>query len=318
MTWGGLLAIVAGAGLATSAEAQNEHSHHHSSSHSSSGSMGGPAVGPFQGEGPIIFGRHHGYPYYNGFRGPVSTGSIAAAFLAGYTSAPPVTVFVPVPQLAPLPPISPPMFNPPPMQGGQGGQVPQPGFGMMVPDNEPVNQGPRVRVSNAEARARAATFIDHGDEHFRKQKFNEAYGRYRDAAKEAPDLAEPYLREAFALAAIGQYENAAKALKRGLALKPDWSQAGFRLKSLYGDNKIAKIAHRESLARVVSEHPHSADLMFLLAVVLYCDDDPQRSQAFFLRAKALEPGDPAYIKGFLDVLARGPAVKPGPADPKAL
>ena len=87
--------------------------------------------------------------------------------------------------------------------------------------------------------------------------------------------------EAFALAAIGQYENAAKALRRGLALKPDWVQAGFQLKSLYGANKIAKIAHRESLAKAVTEHPHSADMMFLLAVVLYCDDDPQRSQAFF-------------------------------------
>jgi tetratricopeptide (TPR) repeat protein len=188
----------------------------------------------------------------------------------------------------------------------------------LVPDKEPLNPPPRARVSNAEARARAATFLDHGDEHFRKQKFNEAYARYRDAAKEAPDLAEPYLHEAFALAAIGQYENAAKALRRGLAIKPDWPRSGFQLKSLYADNKIAKIAHRESLAKAVSEHPDSPDLMFLLAVVLYCDDDPQRSQAFFLRAKALEPGDTSYMKGFFDVLARGPAVQPAPPAPQDL
>ena len=48
---------------------------------------------------------------------------------------------------------------------------------------------------------------------------------------------------------------------------------------------MAKIAHRESLAKAVTEHPHSADMMFLLAVVLYCDDDPQRSQAFFQAQK---------------------------------
>ena len=78
-----------------------------------------------------------------------------------------------------------------------------------------------------------------------------------------------------------------------------------------GQNKIAKIAHQASRwPKAVSEHPQSADLMFLLAVVLYCDDDPQRSQAFFLRAKTLDPGDPSYMKGFLDVLARGPAVQP--------
>jgi hypothetical protein len=309
--WGALLAVTAGPGLPASAEAQSEHSHHHS------GHPGGAVGGPIQGQGPIILDRSFGFQQYGGFGGPISTGGLAAAFLAGYTSAPPVSVIVPVPQWGPFPPVGPPMVMPP-LQGGQAGQVPQPGFGVMVPENDSVSQGPRLRVSNAETRARAATFIEHGDEHFRKQKFNEAYGRYRDAAKEAPDLAEPYLREAFALSAIGQYENAAKALRRGLAIKPDWAQAGFQLKSLYGANKIAKIAHRESLAKEVAEHPQSADLMFLLAVVLYCDDNPQRSQAFFLRAKTLEPGDPAYIKGFLDALAHGPRVKPGPADPKAL
>jgi hypothetical protein len=297
-----LLAVIAGPAWLSSAQAQSEHTHHHHS-----GQHSGDGVGPLRGEGPIIL-----YQNYGGFWGPVSTGTIASSFLTGYNSPLPVPVILlPMPQGGPLPPSRPGMFVPPL-------RAAQPGFGVMVADNEPVNQGPRLRVSNAEARARAATFLEHGDEHFRKQKFNEAYARYRDAAKEAPDLAEPYLHQAFALAAIGQYDNAAKALKRGLALKPDWPQAGFQLKSIYGPNKIAKIAHRESLAKEVTEHPQSADLMFLLAVVLYCDDEPQRSQAFFLRAKALEPGDPSYMKGFLDVLVRGPAVQPAPPAPKAL
>ncbi len=294
IVWGALLAVAAGSGLMSSARAQSEHSHHHSGYH------GGASDGPLRGEGPIIL-----YQNYGAFWGPVSTGTIASAFLSGYSSPNPVPLILPPQQGGMMPPSGPSMVMPPQQAG-------QPGFGLLVPDNEPVNQGPRPRVSNAEARARAKTFLDHGDEHFHKQKFNEAYARYRDAAKEAPDLAEPYLREAFALAAIGQYDNAAKALKRGLALKPDWPQTGFQLKSLYGQNKIAKIAHRESLAKAVTEHPQSADLMFLLAVVLYCDEDPQRSQAFFLRAKALEPGDPSYMKGFFDVLARGPAVQPAP------
>jgi hypothetical protein len=295
VTWGVVLVLCAWQEIESSAWAQSEHLHHHHS-----GSVGGGA-GPLRGEGPIIL-----YQNYGGYWGPVSSGSIASAFLAGYSSALPIPVIVPMPQAGPMLPWTPPMPGPP-IRG------PQPGFGVVVPDNEPVNQGPKPRVSNAEARARAATFIDHGDEHFRKQKFNEAYARYRDAAKEAPDLADPYLRQAFALAAIGQYENAAKALRRGLALQPDWPQSGFQLKTLYAQNKIAKIAHRESLAKTVAEHPQSSDLMFLLAVVLYCDDTPQRSQAFFLRAKALELGDPAYINAFLDVLARGPVEKPGPA-----
>jgi len=305
-----LLTVFAGWGLTSSAEAQSEHSHHHHFGHSGGSGIGG---GPLRGEGPIILYRNYG-----GFWGPLSTGSIASAFLAGYTSVPPVPVIIPVPQLPSFPPVAPPMVMPQLPGGQQLGQGVQPGFGMLAGNSEPANLAPRTRISNAEARARASTFLDHGDEHFRKQKFNEAYARYRDAAKEAPDLAEPYLREAFALTAIGQHENAAKALRRGLALKPDWPQVRFQLKLLYGANKIAKLAHRESLAKAVTEHPQSPDLMFLLAVVLYCDDDPQRSQAFFLRAKALEPGDPSYMKGFLDVLAQGPAPQPAPIAPQQL
>ena len=143
LMWAQLLAVTAGPGLSNSAEAQSEHSHHHSHS-------GGMSDGPIHGEGPIIFDRPFGSPYYGGFRGPVSTGSLAAAFLAGYTSAPPVSVIVPVPQWGPMMPPQPQMVMPP-VQVGPQGQVPQPGFGMMQPDNDPVNQGPKPRVSNAEA-----------------------------------------------------------------------------------------------------------------------------------------------------------------------
>ena len=87
-------------------------------------------------------------------------------------------------------------------------------------------------------------------------------------------------------------------MKHGLSLKPDWPQSNFRSDELYGDNRLAKVAHLEQLAAEATEHPRNADLMFLLGVALYCDGQPERSRLFFQRARELGAEREA-ISGFL-------------------
>jgi hypothetical protein len=171
----------------------------------------------------------------------------------------------------------------------------------------------RGRVaSNDASRARANQFVGFGDEHFRKQKYNDALERYKDAIKSASDLPDPYFREAFALSAMSKYEQAARAIRRGLSLNADWPAAEFQLKRLYGDNRLAKATHWELMAKAATEDPDNADPLFLLAVELYCDGQQNRSRAFFERAKTLEPGDTSHIKAFLSRLD-GAAARPQPA-----
>jgi hypothetical protein len=215
------------------------------------------------------------------------------------------------------------LFGPGLMQGGgggmfQGGAAPNPawanpvpipqqggggGFGVLA-QGEPVVPAAPVRVSNDAARARANRLLAVGDEHFHNQKYHDAYQRYKTAVATAPDMAEAYFRQGLALATIGQYEPAVKSLKRGLQLNSDWPRSQFRLETLYGPNVLAKTAHREMLAQAATDHPQEAGLLFLLAVELYFDNQMERSRPFFLRARALELGDPGYLNGFLAQIGR--------------
>jgi hypothetical protein len=193
--------------------------------------------------------------------------------------------------------------NVPPGNGPEAGNG---GFGPQPPTLV------RGRVaSNDASRARANQFVGFGDEHFRKQKYNDALERYKDASKSAPDLADPYFRQAFAWSAMSKYDQAARAIRRGLSINADWPAADFQLKQLYGDNRLAKATHWELMAKAATADPDNADLLFLLAVELYCDGQQNRSRAFFQRAKTLEPGDTGHIKAFLTHLdAAAPPPQP--------
>jgi hypothetical protein len=203
-------------------------------------------------------------------------------------------------------------LDPPPLQPtpavAPAAAPTKPGFGVLANPN-PQPAAPQVRATNEPTRFRAMQFMAAGDEHFRKQRFNSAYQRYKDAGTTAPDLAEAFFRQGFALAAMSQYSSAAKAIKRGLQLKPDWPESGFRLDVIYGDNHLAKTAHRDALAQAATEQPGNGDLLFLLGIALYFDGQADRSAIFFERAKLLEPGDITHIKLFLDQLAKQQAAK---------
>ena len=204
---------------------------------------------------------------------------------------------------------NPPAVNPPRAGGG--------GFGVLAGGAAPVAPPANVRASNEAARARAAQFLSFGDEHFHKQKYNDAYQRYKDAVGSAPDIADGYFREGIALAAMGQYELAAKAIKRGLQLNPDWPASDFHLDALYAGNLLAKTTHRENLAKAALERPKEADLLFLLAVQLFFDAQPERSRPFFQQAKALDQGEALHVRVFLDQLSKLEAAKaPRPAPQK--
>ncbi|HVA47725.1 MAG TPA: tetratricopeptide repeat protein [Pirellulales bacterium] len=163
--------------------------------------------------------------------------------------------------------------------------------------------GLKVRVANAEATARARQFIEYGDARFRQQEFSEAQQRYRKASEAAPNLAEAYFREALAQIALGRYAPAMKSVRRGMALDPDWPTSRFRVDQIYGENRAAKQMHLEQLATAAEKHPENADLIFLLAVELFFDEQPSRAKTFFKRAGQLGTED-HLVRAFLDAIPR--------------
>jgi hypothetical protein len=171
---------------------------------------------------------------------------------------------------------------------------------------------PKIRATNASAKARAGRFIGYGDANFRKQVYLSAVERYKTAARVAPDVAETYFRQGFGFVAMGNYPSAARAFRRGLAVRADWIGSPFRLDQIYGDNQIAKTAHLESLAMAVDANPLDADLLMLLGLQVFFDGQAARSEVFFVRAAQLGGNEDRLLDRFLPQPGPAGAGKPQP------
>ena len=143
-------------------------------------------------------------------------------------------------------------------------------------------------------------FLGYGDALFGQQKYAEANDRYRKASRSAPQLADAWFRQGFAMAAIGRYDLAVGAIKRGLSLDPAWPKSAFRLNDLYGADEMAKNAHLDGLAQAAEEKPTDGDLLFMVGVYLHFDGQADRARKFFQRAAEIAGDDADYIKAFVE------------------
>jgi hypothetical protein len=166
---------------------------------------------------------------------------------------------------------------------------------------------PKPKVTGAEQKARAGRFIGFGDANFGKQKYLAELERYKTASKSAPDVAEAYLRQGFALFAMGQYGNAAGAFRRGLRIRPDWTGSPFHLDQLYDGARLSKTGHIESLAKEVEANPLDAELLFVLGMASFFDGQRDRAAVFFAGSAQLGGNEDRLLDGFLP--------KPKPGDP---
>ncbi len=209
--------------------------------------------------------------------------------IAASASTVPTTTIVVAPNQPAAPPVAP---------GGA-----QAGAGQ-APQTQPI-----VRASNRQSRDRAQQWITIGDNYFGKQRYNEAYQRYKDAGVMASDVADVFFREGFALAAMGRWDLAVQAMRRGLQFDAAWPRSNFQLDALYNGNKLAKTAQAETLARAAAAGPRDPNVLYLIAVQLYFDNQRERSKLFFERARDLDPAHAEHVQPFLEELAR-PAVAP--------
>jgi tetratricopeptide (TPR) repeat protein len=168
-----------------------------------------------------------------------------------------------------------------------------------VAGNVPSPPAPRKQAAaGTKATELAWKFVAFGDARFGDLKYNEALDRYRRAAKECPTLGDAWIREGFAQAAMGNYDQAAKDMRRGLDEKPDWADANFRLDDIYGDNAADKKARVDGIVRATESDPNNGDLALVAAIHLYCDGKQDQAAPFFRRAAQIQGSD-ANIKAFL-------------------
>lgn len=166
-----------------------------------------------------------------------------------------------------------------------------------VPDPAPK---PKVRATNAEHKARAGRFLGFGNANFAAQRYLTALARYKTAIDIAPDIAESYFREGVAHVALGQYESAARAFRRGLRIQAVWNAPPFLLDDLYDNAPLPKTQHLEELARAVEANSFDADLLLVLGMQLFFDGQAERARVFFTRSAQLGGNEDRLLDGFLD------------------
>jgi hypothetical protein len=177
-----------------------------------------------------------------------------------------------------------------------------------APANDP-DPVPRGKITNAEQRALAGKFIGYGDANFGKQRYLAAIERYKRASNTAPEMAEPYFRQAIAWVALGQPENAAIAYRRALKIQATWSGPPFRLDQLYVGTPAIKTAHLETLAKAAEANPFNSEILLVLGMELYFDGQPDRAALFFERCSQLGGNDDHLLNSFI------PQPKPGASPP---
>ncbi len=205
--------------------------------------------------------------------------------------------------LQPYPYAYPPVFLPPePIYGPFAtrqflGAPVQPRITLPRPDE--VEEEPKPgRSTSAESIASGWRFIGYGDRLFLAQDYGQARLRYKQAGSVAPTLGAAFFRQAYTLIALGNYSEAAKLIKRGLKVDPSWPESGFTNDQIYGDNRMAKMAHIDALAAATVNEPHNADLLFLIGVHLFFEGEPERAKTFFERSGRLAGGEDGHLRPF--------------------
>ncbi len=161
-----------------------------------------------------------------------------------------------------------------------------------------------VSASSRAGKERSRQFQADGDRLLREGQFVKGYLRYLEAQREAEDRADVYFRQAFALVAMGRHSHAVMKLKRGLQVDPTWPKNAASLDSVYGvENVVHKTEYLQRVADWADANVRDADRLFLMGVMLYCDED-SRAHEFFRGASKLAGGQGAHLHAFLKTVER--------------
>ncbi len=156
-----------------------------------------------------------------------------------------------------------------------------------------------VSGSSRAGKDRSRQFQAEGDHWLHEGQFVKAYLRYLEAQREAEDRGDVYFRQAFALVALGRYSHAVMKLKRGLQVDPNWPKSRITLDAVYGvENVVQKTEYLQRVADWANANVRDADRLFLMGVMLFCDED-DRANEFFRGAVKLTSGQDAHVRAFL-------------------
>lgn len=156
------------------------------------------------------------------------------------------------------------------------------------------DQAVRDKQKNLEAKAKGLAIA--GNRMFTAGLYSKAADRYRDAIRADAEETSNHFLLAQAYFANKQYAEAVRALKDGLKQNPDWIEADFDLRSLYG-NPEQLTTQLADIARVVKANPLDRDANFLLGFELFMSGQKDKARSILEQSARLETND-SHLKPF--------------------
>ncbi len=136
-----------------------------------------------------------------------------------------------------------------------------------MPEAERDDASPRLAPPSALS-TEAAIALGRGDKAFEQGAYDEAREEYVRAIVLAGEDAPSRIALGLAEYAIGSFNDAARAIRRGAAISPELAESAFSLNAAYG---IAddRAVHRRALEDFARENPEDCDALFLLGFTRY-------------------------------------------------
>ena len=148
-------------------------------------------------------------------------------------------------------------------------------------------------------RAEADRQVEWGRTAFSNGEMGRALERFKKAVATAPAEATGYFMLAQTQFALGKYLDAVANLEAGLKHRPDWPQARFKPRELYGLNPAMFDEHLRQLRTALEATPADPRLQFLLGVELWFDGKQDEAKRLFEMA-AKGGIDAEIVKRFVE------------------
>lgn len=165
-----------------------------------------------------------------------------------------------------------------PAYGADSKEAPQPDADGVIR----VEPQERIPVQNAS--------LARGEQAFREGDYEAARQAFSYAVLEEPENGFAELAYGLVHFAMGSYDAAADAIRRGLGRVPDVIDRPIDIGRQYGDADDLR-AHLQALQLYVAAHPGDANAWFVLGYTRYSTGEPAAGLRAFSKAASLNPND---------------------------
>ncbi|MCI0379475.1 MAG: hypothetical protein L0215_17845 [Gemmataceae bacterium] len=192
------------------------------------------------------------------------------------------------PKFQPPPPVEPPA-PPKKMPKLQAEELPK------KPEQPAIPEPKKVWFSESDR------LIDLGMTAFKNKEYGLAAMRFRQAAEADPKEAKPHFFLAQSYLAMGKFRDAVAAIEAGLKRLDSWPLAQFQPRlDMYQGLEDEWLDHKRQLEEVHARHLEQPAYAFLLAYVLWFDNERDEAAMLFRKTRPLMK-DPSFIDLFLKV-----------------